>query len=174
MPFIEIASINSSGLNLRQEDFDVAIIENHKHKNCRKLFDKFLNGEDGTIIHIGDPMLRNEKDNMFFASEIFDWEFEPVEIIYFPEFEDDDFENCTGGENQHCKFKFLDQYKKDIDSLLRAALSHSPIKKGYFLSDYQFGPSVPKTEIIKKISDLWKRHDKEGLMFNTLYQLYGT
>ncbi|WP_221391742.1 hypothetical protein [Dyadobacter sp. NIV53] len=173
MPFIEIASMHSPGLNLRQEDFNVAIIENHKRKSCNQIFDNFFNGEDGTIIHIGDPDLRNDKNNVCFASEIIDWDFEPVDIIYFPEI-DDDFETCTGGENQQFKFKFLSRYKRDIDRLLRVALRKSPIKKGYILSDYQFGPSIPQIEIISRISDFWSRHDQEGLMYNTVYELYGS
>ena len=42
MPTIEIASINSTGLNLKSEDFKVAIIEENKLVSHRGLFYDFL------------------------------------------------------------------------------------------------------------------------------------
>ncbi|MFY7667990.1 MAG: CPBP family intramembrane glutamic endopeptidase [Crocinitomicaceae bacterium] len=122
-------------------------------------------------IHIGNPDYKNEKDGGYFAGAIVDWDFEPTEI-YFREF-DENVPTDNGGANQQFKFKFLDQYKPDIDKLLKIALDNSPIKKVCFLTDYQFGPEDGKTEIIFTISDFWAQHDSDGLNLNTIYEMYG-
>jgi hypothetical protein len=56
---------------------------------------------------------------------------------------------------------------------LKIALKNSPIKKIYFLTDYQFGPKKENIEIIYTVSDFWTQHDSAGLNFNTLYEIYG-
>ena len=171
MPTIEIASINSAGLGLNQSDFDIAIIEENKLESHRGLFYDLLRQQDGVIVHIGNPDFKDNKDGGFFAGAIVDWSFEPVEIVW-PEFDPDDPTNNRGA-NQQFRFKFLDQYKPEIDKLLKIALDKSPIKKVYFLTDYQFGPENGKTEIIYTITDFWTQHDNEGLGLNTLYEMYG-
>ncbi len=171
MPTIEIASINSTGLDLKQADFDVAIIEEDKLVSHRGLFYDLLKKQNGTIIHIGNPDFKDEKDGGFFAGEIIDWNFEPGDII-IPEFDTND-PIINTGYNQEFKFKFLSQYKSDIDKILKRALDSSPIKKVYLLTDNQFVPEKANAEIIYTIADLWKRHDNEGLVFNTIYELYG-
>lgn len=171
MPTIEIASINSSGLGLNQADFGVAIIEDNKLESHRGLFYDLLRQQSGVIVHIGNPDLKNDKDGGFFAGQIINWNFEPT-AIYLPEL-DNNATTFNQGANQQFKFKFLDQYKSDIDKLLKIALNHSPIKKVCFLTDYQFGPENGKIEIIYTVKDFWIQHDKEGLELNTLYEIYG-
>lgn len=75
--------------------------------------------------------------------------------------------------NQQFRFRFLDQYKTDIDKLLKIALDKSPIKKICFLTNYQFGPKKESIEIIYTIQDFWQQHDNDGLIFNALYEMYG-
>jgi hypothetical protein len=171
MPTIEIASINSSGLNLNQADFAVAIIEENKLESHRGLFYDLLEQQEGVIVHIGNPDFRDNKEGAFFAGQIIDWDFEPTEI-FFPEFDENDPTDNRAA-NQEFKFKFLDQFKTDIDKLLKIALDSSPIKKVCFLTDYQFGPENGKTEIIYTITDFWAQHDNAGLELNTLYEMYG-
>ncbi|TKK64022.1 hypothetical protein FC093_23420 [Ilyomonas limi] len=171
MPTIEIASINSTGLDLNQANFDVAIIEEKKLESHRGLFYDLLRQQNGVIVHIGNPDFKDDKEGGFFAGQIIDWDFEPTEI-YFPEFDENDTTDNRGA-NQQFRFKFLNQYKPDIDKLLKIALDNSPIKKVCFLTDYQFGPENGKIEIIYTITDFWTLHDKEGLGLNTLYEMYG-
>ena len=171
MPTIEIASIHSTGLGLDQADFDVAIIEENKLESHRGLFYDLLRQQNGVIVHIGNPDYKDDKEGGYFAGAIVDWDFEPTEI-YFPEFDENDPTDNRGA-NQQFKFKFLDQYKPDIDKLLKIAIDNSPIKKVCFLTDYQFGPENGKTEIIYTITDFWTQHDNEGLVLNTLYEMYG-
>ena len=167
MPTIEIVSIDSTGLNLRQDDFDIATIEENRVVSHRGLFYKFLKTQNGVIVHIGNPECKSS-DYGFFGGGLIDWDFEPAEI-FIPEFDPTD----NHGAGQQFRFKFLDQYKAGIKKLLEIALDSSPIKKVYFLTDYQFGPENGKTEIIYTIDDFWKRHDCEGLNLNTMYELYG-
>ena len=171
MPTIEIASINSTGLGLNQAHFDVAIIEEHKLKSHRGLFYDLLRQQNGVIVHIGNPDCKDDENAGYFAGAIVDWSFEQSDII-IPEYDENDPTNNSGA-NQQYKFKFLDQYKTDIDKLLKIALNNSPIKKVCFLTDYQFGPENGKTEIVYTITDFWTQHDKEGLDLNTLYEMYG-
>ena len=168
MPTIEIVSINSKELGLNQIDFDVAIIEEKKLNSHRGLFCDLLRHQEGVIIHIGNPDFKDDKDGFFFAGMIIDWDFEPCDMI-LPEI---DFRHPTGA-NQQFRFKFLEQYKNDIDKLLKIALANSPIKKIYFLTDYQFGPEKWNIEIVYTISDFWTKHDKDGLNLNTMYEMYG-
>ena len=172
MPTIEIVSMNSSRLYLKQADFKVAIIEEDKLISHRGLFYKLLKKQKGVIVHIGNPDFKNDKEGGFFAGAIVDWSVDPCEYIYIPENSSEDF-IFDKGANQQFVFKFLDQYKYDIDKLLKIALEKSPIKRICFLTDYQFGPEKEKIEIIYTIKDFWNKHDTEGLMFNTMYEMYG-
>ena len=172
MPTIEIASINSTELNLKQEDFDVAIIEEKQLRSHRGLFYDFLQKQKGVIIHIGNPEFIDDKEcGIYFAGMIINWDFEPTEIL-ISEFDPNNPTNNEGA-NQQFRFNFLNQYKSDINKILEIALEKSPIKKVCFLTDYQFGPEKESVEIIYTIDDFWTKHDKEGLTFNTLYELYG-
>ncbi|MDX2190209.1 MAG: hypothetical protein SFY32_10115 [Bacteroidota bacterium] len=171
MPTIEIASINSNGLVLNQSDFDVAIIEENKLESHRGLFYHWLSQQKGVIVHIGNPDFKDYKEGGFFAGAIVDWDFEPGDIIISEDVEKDPTYNR--GANQQFRFKLLEQYKPNIDKLLKIALDNSPIKKVYFLTDYQFGPESGKKEIIYTITDFWALHDNKGLGLNTLYELYG-
>ena len=171
MPTVEIVSVNSTGLNLKQKDYELAIIEENKLISHRGLFYKLLKKQNGVIVHIGGSDFYEEKDGFFYGGGIIDWNFEPGQI-YIPEF-DPVGQIFHSGADQQFKFRILDQYKADIDKILGIALDGSPIKKVYFLTDYQFGPEKEKIEIIYSISDFWTRHDNEGLRFNTLYELYG-
>jgi hypothetical protein len=171
MPTIEIASINSIVLGLRQADFDVAIIEEDKLESHRGLFYDLLSQQQGTIIHIGNPDFKDSKGGGFFAGKIIDWNFEPGDIIIPEAASSDQIDNS--GANQQFQFQFLDQFKSDIDNLLKTALDKSPNKRVCFLTDYQFGPERENVKIIYTISDFWTLHDNEGLTFNTMYEMYG-
>ena len=171
MPTIEIASISSTRLGLNQSDFDVAIIEENKLESHRGLFYDFLRQQSGVIVHIGNPEYKDDKEGGFFAGAIIDLDFEQTEIR-FPEI-DENNPIVNHLAYQQFKFKFLDQYKPDIDKLLKISLYNSPIKKVYFLTDYQFGPEKENTEIIFTISDFWTRHDDDGLNLNTMYEING-
>ena len=171
MPTVEIVSINSIELGLNQKDFDIAIIEENKLESHRGLFYDYLIQQKGTIVHIGDTYFKEDKDGGFFAGELIDWSLESWDII-IPEIDIDDPIRDYGA-NQRFKFRFLDDYKLEIDKLLKIALDKSPIKRIYFLTDYQFGPAEEKCEIIYTISDFWEQHDNRGLRLNTLYEMYG-
>jgi hypothetical protein len=171
MPTIEIASINSTGLNLNSENFKIAIIEETKLESHRGLFYDLLKTQLGTIVHIGNPDFKNDKDGEFFAGEIVNWDFEPGEII-IPQVESTD-NHYNLGSNQQFRFQLLREYSLDIDRILKTALEKSPIKRVCFLSDYQFGPEKANQEVIYTISDFWNLHNSEGLVFNTLYEMYG-
>jgi len=173
MPTIEIASINSTGLGLNQTNFEITIIEESTLESHRELFYELLRQQNGTIVHVGNPDFKNQKDSGFYAGEIIDWTVEPNIEITIPINNIDSPIYDNGGANQQFRFRFLDQYKIDIDKLLKTALEKSPIKKICILTDYQFGPEKESIETICTIEDFWQKHDNDGLIFNTLYEMYG-
>ena len=167
MPTIEIASINATCLGLKQSDFQVAIIEEDILRSHRGLFYNHLLKFQGSIIHIGNPEFKTDKNSGFFANNLIDWNVEGSEDIMIPGESDD------SGADQQYVFKFLEEYRTDIGILLKTALEKSPEKRVFFLTDYQFGPSKAQEEIIYTISDFWTLHENDGLRFNTLYEMYG-
>lgn len=172
MPTIEIASINASELGLNQDDFDVAIIEENKLESHRGLFYDLLRQQKGVMVHLGNPGFKYAKEGGFFAGLLIDWSDDVNKDIVFPESNINNLDFDRGA-NQQFRFKFLSEYRLDIDKLLRIALEKSPIKKVCFLTDYQFGPEKESIEIIYTIKDFWELHDGEGLVLNTLYEIYG-
>jgi hypothetical protein len=148
MPTIEIASINSTGLDLKQDDFEVAIIEENKLESHRGLFYDFLLKQNGTIIHIGNPDFKNDKEGGFFAGQIINW----------------DFDSDTN-------FQFRQENKDDIKRLLKLAMSKSSDNKIYFLTDYQFGPELEEFKTVEGLTAFWEIHEKDGLRLNTLYEI---
>ena len=114
MPTIEIVSVKSNGLLLDQNDFKVAIIEENKLESHRGLFFNFLINQKGTIIHIGNPDFKDEKEEGYFAGKLVNW----------------DFDSDTN-------FQFIEEYKEDLKKILLVAIEKSPVNQAYFLSDYQ-------------------------------------
>jgi hypothetical protein len=166
MPTIEIASVESSGLDLNQFDFEVAIIEENKLESHRGLFFDFLIKQNGTIVHIGNPAFKNDKDGGFYAGGIIDWDFGCIEFIEIPNHDKDET-----GANQQYKFQFLEEFKLDIYELMRKAIDKSPINKIFFLTDYQFGPEKEDYYECQSLEAFWNEHDNKGLCWNTLYEI---
>ena len=164
MPTIEIVSIGADKLGLKQTDFDIAIIEENKLISHRGLFFDFLKKQNGVIVHIGNPDLKNEKECGFFAGLIIDWDFEP-DYIKIP-----DFDKGETGSNQNFRFKFLLDYQIEIAKIIKIGFLKSPTKDLFFLTYYQFGP---ENATIKEMNlkDFWVQHDNDGLEWNVLYKL---
>lgn len=169
MPTIEIVSVESD-VNIDQKDFEVSIRVDKKLESHRGLFYDFLVKQNGTMIHIGNPDLKNEEGGGFFGGAIIDWGLESNDLI-LPEFDENDPTDSRGA-NQSFKYRFLDEYKGDIDRIIKEAIKNSKIKQTYFLTDYQFGPEKPTHEIIYTLTAFWDRHDREGLEWNKLYEIY--
>lgn len=169
MPTIEIASLNSNGLDLNQDDFDVAIIEENKLKSHRGLFYDFLLNQQGIIIHIGNPDLKTDKEGGYFAGGIINWHFKDP---YFDKKRKGLKSNRANRyANQRFNFQFRQEYREDINRILLSAISKSPINKIYFLTDYQFGPEAASFKTIDRLIKFWEEHDSSGLSLNTLYEI---
>ena len=164
MPSIEIVSIGTIKVGLIQDDFDIAIIEENRLIGHRGLFNDFLKNENGVMIHIGNPDLKNDKDNGFFAGDIIDWDFEPGEIA-IPE-----WEKQETGANQQFRFQFKIDHQIDIAKIIDIGLQKSPTNNLYFMTDYQFGPEDRQIKELN-LTEFWTQHDTDGLEWNTLYKL---
>ena len=149
MPSIEIISINSKGLNLNQDEFEFAIIEeSEKIETHRSLYFDFLKTLSGTIIHIGNPEMIDNIENGFFGGKLIDWSF--------------------GEEN---KFKFLKTYENDFLKMLKIAHEKSPKKLILFLTDYQFAGSIANEIKYQTLEKFIEEYQQNGIEFNKLYEI---
>ena len=152
------------GLNLDQDDFPFAIIEEVQKelKSHRGLFYKHLMKNQGTIVHIGNPDFINDYTGWYFGGKLFMWYFISEKEPIPKKFKKKDLSN------QQFYFQFEQEYIVGLKQILKLALIKSPIRKAYFLTDYQFGPKKKQfCKLTHRI--LWTLHDSEGLRFNTLY-----
>lgn len=154
MPTIEIISVDlKTGLNLNLDEYSLAVREGTELISHRDLFQKFLNKYTGTIVHLGNPDMKNwEPESPFFAGLTLDWEFE------------------SHKRNPLSYFRFLKNLRNDVDRILRLAMEKSPNKTIFFLTDYQGGRRRKKRKL-GSIDELWQHHDGEGIRFNTLYTI---
>ncbi len=147
MPTIEIISINSPKLNINQNEFEIAIIEEHKIESHRGLFNNFIKQFHGTIFHLGSPDFKENKKEWFFAGDIIDWDFE---------YQD--------------HFKFKNNYLPEIKQLIEIALKMSPTNEVIFLTDIQAKKGTRgKFRRFQGIVEFWEKYEKEGLKWNTAY-----
>ncbi|NTS44029.1 hypothetical protein HRG84_24330 [Flavisolibacter sp. BT320] len=166
MPTIEIISIDAPSLDLIQDTFQVALIEESILTSHRGLFYEYLQCHRGTIVHMGNPDFIEDKKGGFFAGQLIDWNFEP--FIQSKDFENSEHLDVFDPDNQ---FQFLKQYKPDIEVLMSSAIQQSLVKRAFFLTDYQFGPDKGVIKSNMTIKDFWQLHDSKGLAFNTLYEV---
>jgi hypothetical protein len=164
MPTIEIVSIGADTLGLNQANFDIAIIEENKLISHRALFYDFLKKQNGVIVHLGNPDLKNDKNGGFWAGLIIDWNFDP-RYIDIP-----DLDKGEEGANQNFRFKFLLGFQIEIAKIINIGFLKSPTKELLFLTDYQFGPGNSSIKEMK-LNYFWIQHDNEGLEWNVLYKL---
>lgn len=155
MPTIEIASLNSPGLGLQQDDFDVAISEETKLKSHRGLFYDFLVAQKGTIIHLGNSDMKANPDEGYFAGELINWDSGDHKI------------------NPDIRFKFKPEYQDDINRILKLAMENSPDNCIFFLTDYQFCKKAASFKTQRSIINFWEQHGRSGLEWNTLYKITG-
>tara|TARA_B100000795_G_scaffold79649_1_gene57095 strand:- start:1242 stop:1697 length:456 start_codon:yes stop_codon:yes gene_type:complete len=148
MPTIKIVSLNSTGLDLKQDDFEISIIEGNKLESHLGLFHDFLMNQQGTMIHIGNPDMKKDKDGGHCAGGIIDWELD-----------------------SETQFQFRAEYKNDVSTILQIAFDKAPENKVYFLSDYQFGPAGSGFIEDYSLTRFWKEHDSKGINLNTLYKI---
>jgi hypothetical protein len=169
MPTIEIVSINSTGLRLKQENYEIAIREETELKSHRGLFYEFLIQQKGTIIHLGNPDFKNEEDGFFFGAELIDWDFRPKnEITAIVNKDETDFELLS---SQSFHFQFDKQYKKEIREIMQLALESSQVGKIYILTDIQGGPVNATKQSGFSIESFWEMHNKSGLIYNRIYEI---
>jgi len=146
MPTIEIVSLRTTGLEINQDDFNIAIIEENVLESHRGLFFDFLSKQKGTIIHIGNPDLKNNKDGGFFAGDLINWEFEDSSF-------DEKQKGLNASEknswaNQDFLFQFKIDFKNEVETLMEIAINKSPTHKIFFLTDYQFGSEKAEFKIL--------------------------
>ena len=164
MPTIEIVSLGAEKFGLDQSEFDLLIIEENKLLSHRGLFYDVLKKQIGSIIHIGNPDLKYDKEGGCFAGKIIDWSFKPGWIIL------PDIDRKETRANQDFQFKFKVEFQKEIAKIINIGFQNSPSKNVYFLTDYQFGPEKATIKDMR-ITDFWEFHGTQGLSWNVLYNL---
>jgi len=169
MPTVEIISLNAASLDLREEDFTIAIIEEPHLVSHRGLFDDYLQQRKGIIVHLGNPCCKEDK-SFFFAGELMDWSNEP-ETLVLPQVGDGPDADPDWGAGQVELFRFLPRFKGEVDTILQKAILASPVDTALFLTDIQLGPAKGSIAEAMPRRNFWKRHDAGNLSFNTLYTI---
>lgn len=147
MPTIEIISINSPKININQQEFEIAIIEEQKIESHRGLFNDFIKQFHGTIFHLGSPDLINDKEGMFFSGQIIDWDFEYKD-----------------------NFKFEKKYLSEVKKLIDLAIKSSPTNELIFLTDIQAKEGTKcKYRRFLTLNEYWENYETTGLKWNTAY-----
>jgi hypothetical protein len=170
MPTIEIISVNATELEVNQDEYEVAIILENKLISHRNLFYDFLLTQNGIIIHIGNPDLKKDKDNFYFAGEIINWNFEQPDLDKKRKGLKSNNKNSWA--NQEFFFQFEYKYKDEIRRIMQSSIKSSPENKIYFLTDNQFGPEKASFKKVDELFLFWQDHDNNGLAWNTLYEIY--
>lgn len=170
MPTVEIISLNATSLDLREEDFTMAIIEEPRLVSHRDLFDGYLRQREGVIVHLGNPCFKKDK-RFFFAGELMDWSNEPETRIRPQAGNNDPDAAPDWGAEQVEFFRFLPQFKGEVDTILQKAILISPIDTALFLTDIQSEPAKGTIAEAMPRRNFWERHDAGNLFFNTLYTI---
>lgn len=165
MPTIEIISVNANRKILRQEDYDIALIEEDKLVSHRSIFYEYLKTLNGIMVHIGNLDMKYDKEYGFFAGKIINWDFSTNKEIVIPNIDDE-----KNGADQDEYFQFLDVFKNEIEQIIFKYIELSPNSTALFLTDYQFGSSKPMRKYIN-LSNFWKEYNEYGLRWNTLYRI---
>ncbi|MGB0839637.1 MAG: hypothetical protein ACPGXL_05830 [Chitinophagales bacterium] len=169
MPTIEITIFDASSFTLNHDDFKMAILVDQELLGHRGLFDETLQDRKGIMLHLGNPVFKNE-EGCFWGSALIDWNSTNKNNIVLPIFDLENGKQASGA-NQKYVFQFHPNFREEINKLLNLALQQSPTKSIGFLTDYQFGPEEGLERKCTSIAEFWKIHEEEKLIFNTLYQL---
>jgi hypothetical protein len=169
MPTIEIISLDSARLDLNQVDFSAAIIVENKLISHRGLFYDLLLTQNGIIIHIGNPDMKQDIEAGFYAGKIIDWQFEDTDLEEKIKGLKSNEDNCYI--NQDFIFRFKVEYQGDIRRIMQSAIDSSPTNTIYFLTDYQFGPEKATIQTVDSLKMFWEQHDRDGLAWNSLYKI---
>ena len=106
---------------------------------------------NGCIYHLGNPEKKDpQSPGFYFASELLDEEF------------------MYGDEGV---LKFSQQYRNDVESLMRKLMDLSPIHRLVFTCDYQSGPeeTIDGGEVM--LTEFWEKHDHNQLRINAIYRV---
>jgi hypothetical protein len=168
VPTIEIISLErKQPIRIDKNNSRFCVRQNRKLISHRGLFQKFLDKEEGVILHLGNLSLA--KTPYFFAGELIDWDYEPG-VVHLPVYNlDEPLEEQWNGSGQNTRFKFKDDYLSGIRELLSKAQRLSPVNKVLFLTDTQFGPDEGRNIELSNVEELWEMHNREGLAWNVMY-----
>jgi hypothetical protein len=101
----------------------------------------------GTLIQLGEPRFKEDKDGWFFAYDLLDI-----------------------SQSEH--FQFKKAYFSQVFELLAKLLRHSKVHTIHFTSDWQFGPkSAESMKHCIVLEDFITKHNKTGLRFNTWFTI---
>ena len=130
MPTIEIVSLECERLlPIKNSTFPFFVRQNTKLISHRSLFQKILDNENGTILHLGNKEFG--RSGYFYGSELIDWDAEIKNESLMKE-----FSNKKMQENFQ-PFRFESSMFDSIKKILKLALKYSPIKKCFFYTDIQ-------------------------------------
>ena len=164
MPIIAIVSVGSDVLNLRQDDFEIAMIVENKANTARGLFGGLPAGKKGVMILLGNPVFKSGAEGVLCAREITDWVDKPKRK------EPSHPELVRAGNSEPSRFRLLFNYQIEVNEIIWQALNASPEKTAYLQTDTQSGEYERQIQETSPVG-FWTLHDTKGLAWNTLYRL---
>ena len=169
MPTIEIVSLECERLlPIKNSTLPFFVRQNTKLISHRSLFQKILDNENGTILHLGNKEFG--RSGYFYGSELIDWAAEIKNESLMKEFGNKNIQE------DFQPFRFESSMFDSIKKILKLALKYSPIKKCFFYTDIQTNSEYGKENDLGygKIifEDFINKQNNEYYIFNTLYEIY--
>lgn len=170
MPTIEIVSLGCNRLlPIKNSRFPFFVRQNTKLISHRGLFQKYLDKETGTILHLGDKEFG--RTGFFYGSELIDWDFDIENKASIDKKNDE--KNLR---NNFPPFRFESAMFDSIKKILKLALKYSPVNKCLFYTDIQtdfYNNIQIEGHLNGKISfeDFINKQYNEYYIFNTLYEI---
>ncbi|MBW7467817.1 hypothetical protein ABID22_002211 [Pontibacter aydingkolensis] len=123
-----------------------------------------LAGQEGAIVHLGNPVLEGGAEGGLSVLKITDWECRPTK-------KEPSSPGLGRADNsQPSRFKLLINYQIEVSEVIRQALNASPDKTAHFIAYVQLGTDAGQLQETSPVG-FWTLHDTKGLAWNTLYRL---
>ena len=162
MPTIEIVSLRCNRLlPIKNKKLPFYIRQNIKLISHRNLFQKELDHETGTILHLGNKEMGRK--GYFFGSELIDWDIEENNNLVLT--------NNGNLQSESQIFKFTPSMFDSIKKIVELALKYSPINKCFFYTDIQNTSEYKQIYGSISINDFISKQYDQYYIFNTLYEI---
>ncbi len=153
MPSVEIACIGlTKPLPPPKTTFAVEFEAGlRSHRSPSPLFQEEFNALSGSLYHLGNPDLAQNRDGSFFAYEL--------------------LTDASRNREPPLFLEFASAHLESVRSLVGWLLDTSPVYELLFTSDWQFGPETAERYDAVSLSEFWRLHDAQSIRLNAAYPI---